>query len=111
MSNLSRRKGANYELEICKALEEHFGAVFKRNLDQCRDGGNDINVKRENGTVIRLEAKRRRSIGNLYEWMEQATNSCSVGDTPVVVCRGDNKRSLVVMDFTDFLMMVEKDVE
>lgn len=110
MSKLARDRGAAYEREVCKDLERYLGGIFNRKLGQARDSGNDIDIKRENGTVVRLEAKRRRSIGNLYEWMEQATNSCSVGDTPVVVCRGDNKRSLVVMDLADFLMMVEKDL-
>lgn len=106
MSKLARDRGAQYEREVCKVIEDVIGVETKRKLGQARDSGNDIDIKRENGTRFRLECKRRRTIGNLYEWLKQSEDSCGFGDTAVVVCRGDGQKSLAVLDLKDFLMLV-----
>ena len=106
MGKLSRNRGAAYEREVSARIEEILGVEAKRKLGQARDSGNDIDIRRENGTRFRLECKRRRTIGNLYDWMEQATNSCGPGDTPVIVCRGDGEKSLAVLNLDDLLTLI-----
>jgi high-affinity K+ transport system ATPase subunit B len=111
MSKLARDRGAQFEREVCARIEEVIGIQTKRKLGQARDSGNDIDLKRENGTHFRLECKRRRAIGNLYEWLQQAQDSCSTpGDTPVVVCRGDGEKRLAVMYLDDLLPLIAGDL-
>jgi len=109
MSRISRDRGNLYEREVATAIEDELGVVTKRKLGQARDSGNDIDITRDNGTRFRLECKRRRVIGNLYEWMQQAQDSCDVpGDTPAVICRADGAKSLVVLTLPDFLSLVRE---
>jgi hypothetical protein len=92
MGASQRTKGAAYEREIANAI----GA--KRNIGQARDGGDDITHE-----GYRIECKRRASVGPMKDWMAQAVASCTEGDTPVVVCRGDRGESYVILRFTDWV--------
>lgn len=91
MSKYQRTRGATFEREIANDLTERLGRVVRREIGQARDGGCDIKLG-----PFRIEAKRRARI-SVYEWMEQAEASCGDGETPVVVCRGDGKKSLAIM--------------
>ena len=101
MSKLSRNKGANYEREISKTIHEVLGVRVKRNLTQYQQG--------EEGDLLMgpfvLECKRRKSIA-IYEWMAQADAACKPDQVPVVVCRGDGKKSLMVMWLDDGLPLL-----
>ena len=105
MSIAQRRKGADGEREVCHLIQEHWGIKAERNLDQVREGGCDIPVP-----PFHFEVKRRARIGNVYDWMKQAQDSCKNGDTPVVFCRGDGKKWLVVMDAETFLKLAREEV-
>ena len=89
MSASQRRKGAGGEREVCALLNSEFGTNAARNLDQARDGGTDIHLG-----PFQIEVKRRKRVGNLYEWLGQAK-----GELPTLMLRADGKRWLVVMDF------------
>lgn len=89
MSASQRRKGAEGEREACKALADEFGVDVSRNLSQTRDGGTDIHLG-----PFQIEVKRRKRVGNLYEWLGQAQ-----GELPALMLRADGKGWLVVMDF------------
>ena len=89
MSASQRRKGAAGEREACKALADEFGIDVSRNLSQTRDGGWDISLP-----PFQIEVKRRKRIGNLYEWLGQAK-----GELPTLMLRADGKGWLVVMEF------------
>jgi len=106
MSRISRDRGNLYEREVATAIEDELGVATKRKLGQARDSGNDIDIHTTSGYRFRLECKRRRAIGNLYEWMQQAQDSCEGSDIPSVVCRADGAKSLVVLTLPDFLRLV-----
>lgn len=100
MSKSQRTKGASYEREIVTQLRETLGVDVKRNLSQTRDSGADILLEK-----YVIECKRRAKIA-IYEWVEQASASCSMGQRPIVVCRADGEESLVIMNLTDFLPLL-----
>lgn len=97
MSISQRRKGATGEREVCSLIAENWGVKAERNLDQYRSGGGDITV-----SPFRFEVKRRTRIGNVYDWMLQAMAACGSGETPVVACRGDGRKWLVILTLDDF---------
>jgi len=114
MGKLQRNRGANYEREVANELTDLLGHEFRRVLGQERDGGGDVQSE---DVDILFECKRRRSLKCLYDWMDQAIVSAAQQDmkpqshiaplrtVPVVVFRGDNAQSLVILrldDITDF---------
>lgn len=107
MSNAQRRKGACGELEVCKILSEKLGVDAHRNLSQTRDGGTDIAVGK-----FRIECKRRKNIGNVYDWMKQSQDACdSSSQIPVVAFRADGKKWLVTLGMDDFCRLVGNELD
>lgn len=100
MSASQRTKGASYERELCRYFTAELGMPVKRNLDQVRDGGNDITVG-----PFRFEAKRRASL-SVYKWMDQAVEATGQGGKPAVLCRGDGRETLVIMRLEDFMPLL-----
>lgn len=94
MSKSQRDKGAGGEREACALLNAEFGASVNRKLSQSRDSGNDIDLG-----PFGIEVKRRKRIGNVYEWVEQAKEA---SQRPVVLCRADAKDWLVVLPFAEW---------
>ncbi len=105
MSKSQRTKGANGEREVCKLIFEILGIEAHRNLSQTRDGGADIKLP-----PYSLEVKRRARIGNVYDWMDQAENGCSVNEKPAVVFRADGKKWLACIPLDDFLSLAREDI-
>lgn len=89
----SRAKGASYEREVGEAL----GLV--RQLDQCRDGGGDLEHP-----ALAIECKRRAVTVNIPKAMAQAERSAA-GRTPVVIHRVNRAESLVTMRLSDWLAL------
>lgn len=106
MGKSQRTKGAAGEREVCAMLREHLGIDAKRNLSQVREGGCDIVAG-----PYRLEVKRRSRIGNIYDWMEQAKESCRDGGRPIVVCRADGKKWLAVMLFEEVMRLFAGEIK
>ena len=104
MSKSQRTKGANFELETCKAILDATGIKVNRNIGQSRDGGDDITLQ-----PYRIECKRRAKIAT-YEWMDQCAKSCGPTDVPVVIMRGDGRESLVVMRFDDWIKLAREEM-
>lgn len=101
MSKSQRTKGAAGEREVCKILRDSLGVDAHRNLSQTRDGGTDIALG-----PFRIECKRRKAIGNVYEWMQQSEAACTEpGQIPVVACRKDGGHWLVVLNLDDFMRL------
>ncbi len=92
----SRRKGSSYEREVGAEL----GLV--RALDQCRDGGGDL----EHPTLA-IECKRYARNVNIPQAMAQAERSAR-GRVPVVIHRVDRTESLVTMRLSDWLPLYEE---
>jgi hypothetical protein len=97
---MQRTKGASYEREVCAVFTEALDRPIKRKIGQARDGGNDIDVG-----PLRVECKRRKSLGTLESWMEQAEEGCPLDKHPAVVTRSDGGESMIVMKLDDFLAL------
>lgn len=107
MSKSQRTKGAAYEREICTDLAVYFGRPVLRHIGQARDGGNDITL----GPLV-LECKRRKSLKTLSGWLNQAKAAMQhMDDIPAVVMRADDEESMVLLRFSDFLLLCEEEVE
>jgi Holliday junction resolvase len=111
MGKSQRTKGATYEREVCKWLEERFGRAVTRNIGQARDGGNDIDY----GPLL-IECKRRKTLTTIESWMQQAVDSVAAWmrrerrgavPVPLVVCRADNGASLVILRADDFALIAK----
>ncbi len=100
MGKAQRTKGAGFEREVCALLSDILGVMVKRNIGQSRDGGDDITIGH-----FRIECKRRAKIA-VYEWLEQAEVAASLGETPVVICRADGKKSLAILDAVHFAKLM-----
>lgn len=104
MSKSQRTKGANGEREICRLLFKELGIDAKRNLSQTREGGCDISV----GTFD-IEVKRRKRIGQVYDWINQVQEaSADPHRTPVVFARADGKEWLSILPLSVFLEIMRE---
>lgn len=106
MSKAQRTKGAAGEREICGMIFENLGIEVHRNLQQTRDGGADIKLK-----PYSIEVKRRAAIGNIYDWMNQASAGCDMAERPIVVCRADRKQWLAVMPIEELFRLIREEVK
>lgn len=83
----SRRKGANGERELISLLKDYLGDdTIRRNLEQTRDGGQD--VLGVEGWVI--EAKRAAK-PNLSAWWAQAVEQAKGKGEPALAYRIDRR--------------------
>ena len=100
MGKMQRTKGAEFERAVVMTLRAR-GYDAKRNLDQTRDGGGDINLP-----AYLIECKRRAKI-SVYEWLEQAQKAAQEHQIPVVVARADHKDAIAILKWTDLLGMMD----
>jgi len=118
VSKSQRNKGAGGEREVCEIFNNALNRDdIKRHIGQARDGGNDIDV----GPLV-VEVKRRKTLGTIYGWMQQAIDAVR-GRTypsaveripepriPVVVFRQDGDTSwMVMMRLNDWLKFGVRD--
>lgn len=91
---------------MCDAFSEALGRKVQRNIGQARDGGNDIDI----GPLV-VECKRRKTLGTVYGWLNQAIAAVkSEGKRPVVVARQDAGESIVILRLTDFLELTHDEL-
>jgi len=103
MGKLSRDKGVRWELEIAKRLRTIFGDSVKRGFQWRGAEQPDVECP-----AFWIEAKHHRRV-NIRKSFEQALGDATADEskrTPVLVCKDDNKRPLVVMDFEDWLELI-----
>ena len=105
MGKAQRPNGAAGEREICDLIFQHLGIQVHRNLSQTRDGGADIKLN-----PYSIEVKRRAAIGNIYEWMDQASNGCDPGERPIVVCRADRKEWLAIVPIEELFRLIRTEI-
>lgn len=103
---MQRTKGASYEREVCQVFSDALDQPVKRNIGQARDGGNDIDVG-----PLRVECKRRKSLGTLESWMQQAEEGCPIDKYPAVITRSDGGESMIVMKLEDFLSLAGNNIK
>lgn len=129
MSKSQRTKGAVFEREVCEIFTSALNPAepFKRNIGQARDGGNDIDV----GPLV-VECKRRKTLGTVYGWLQQAIDACrgrtytvDVMDDgewlgscetrpmiPAVVARQDGDTApIVILKLSDFLKLTRDELK
>lgn len=101
----SRSKGKRGELELVHFLAER-GIIGRRG--QQYEGSSDSPDVVVGGALsgIHLEVKRVES-GNLYNWLDQACKDSDVCKTPVVAHKRNGRRWLAILDFRDFLTLLE----
>jgi hypothetical protein len=105
MSKLARNRGAQYEREVATAVFDVLGVKIKRNLQQYQEAElGDLEL----GPFL-IECKRRRKIA-VYEWMEQADKACKPNQTPVVIFRGDGKKSMAMFHLDDALKLIANEL-
>ena len=79
MSKMAREKGAQFERDCIKTIELQLGYECKRNLDQTRDGGLDIEL----GQLFAIECKRyAAAAGGWFQpkWWEQAKHNAALAN-------------------------------
>ena len=101
---MSRNKGHTFERDIANDLTADMGVKVKRNLDQTREGKNDLNLP-----PFRIECKRYRAIG-VMKWMKQAIAACELSDTPVVIARADKEDPIVIMLYSDWKRLAREEI-
>ncbi len=91
----SRQKGAAFERDVCKMIGEAFNISVKRNLEQTRAGGADIELK-----PFLVECKRYAQQGSNWfkdDWWEQVKRSSQNDYMPVLIYKYDRQPIRVVL--------------
>lgn len=96
MGKFSRDKGARFEREIAKELEDQLGIKFKRDLDQYRASNRGDLIADCEGFPFLIETKVRAK-GNFEQaWWEQAYSAAlATNQRPAVVYRFDRQKTRV----------------
>ncbi|MCU0833698.1 MAG: hypothetical protein MUC77_04570 [Chromatiaceae bacterium] len=85
----SRRKGADGERELARALREALGIEVSRNLQQTRDGGHDMEV---GGYGVEVKRSQRVTEAKVTAWWQQAVRQAAqAGLTPALAYRQDRQ--------------------
>ena len=105
MGKSQRTKGASGEREICHILRDALGIEVGRNLEQSRSGGCDIKLP-----PYCIEVKRRRRVGNLYDWVRQADAACGPGERPIVCVRADGAGWLAVLPLHQLIPLIREEI-
>jgi hypothetical protein len=93
----NRQRGQEGEREIVALVRDDLGLDLKgRNLGQERDGGHDVDIG-----GLRAQVKRRKKLGNLYEWLS---------DADVLCVRADGQKWLVAMTWPMFVKLVREEI-
>ena len=102
----NRQRGQEGEREIANILTDALGYKVNRLLGQERDKGADILTK-----PYRWEIKRRKRIGLIYDWLEEAQNSLQdASERPVIAFRADGKGWLVAMPIEEAIKLMREEI-
>ena len=102
----NRQRGQEGEREVSKILSDSLNLSVKRLLGQERDKGSDILTK-----PYRWEVKRRKRIGLIYEWLEEAQNGLqNASERPLVAFRADGKGWLVAMPIEEAIKLMREEI-
>lgn len=103
MATNGRNKGATFERDIAKMLQDELGITFKRNLEQYRESGLGDLIPSDPAFPFTLELKRYADgpIGGQKAWWEQTCVAAKrEGKSPALIYRYDRQpiRCVVPMD-------------
>ena len=99
----ARNKGKRGENEVCNILTDNLGHKVTRNLQQTRDGGEDIILGDWS-----IECKRTEKV-NLPSYWRQATKNAGT-KKPAVVLRWSRGEWLAVVRLTDWIELAREDI-
>ncbi len=99
------KKGAQFEREVCKWLDDNLNVQTKRLLGQAREGGADIETDH-----FLIEVKRRETL-DLYSWWTQVIRAKAEHENsdliPIVVFK-QNRKPMQWLIPADLLPNVDK---
>jgi hypothetical protein len=102
----NRQRGQEGEREVSKLLSDSLNMPVKRLLGQERDKGSDILTK-----PYRWEVKRRKRIGLIYDWLEEAQDGLqNASERPLVAFRADGKGWLVAMPLEEAIRLIREEI-
>jgi hypothetical protein len=102
----NRQRGQEGEREVAAVLTDALQIPIKRLLGQERDMGADIHTP-----PYRWEIKRRKRIGLIYEWMQEAQDSLKdASERPLVAFRADGKGWLVAMPLDEAIRLIREEL-
>jgi hypothetical protein len=87
----ARRKGAQWERDICGLIHDEFGIRVQRRTDGPRGHCEDVSLP-----PFSIEAKFYERIASL-KWLDQAATNAPIGTLPVVVMRENGRTQPAVM--------------
>tara|TARA_R110000823_G_scaffold306996_1_gene429531 strand:- start:121 stop:531 length:411 start_codon:yes stop_codon:yes gene_type:complete len=94
MATNGRNKGAAFERDIAKMLDDELGIQFKRDLEQYREGGHGDLIPSDPAFAFTLELKRYADgpIGGQKAWWAQTCVAARrEGKIPALIYRYDRK--------------------
>lgn len=114
----AKRKGGQYERDIAKKFQSHYGVELKRTpqsggfakkSDKADDYRGDITiVDPKQMLLIHIECKDQKT-WKLRDWIEQAVSDCPDDRTPLVVFHQHNSSNdYVCLSLEDFFKLVDK---
>jgi hypothetical protein len=104
----SKSKGQRGERAVSKIINDILGTDIHRNLDQARDGRNDLNLGK-----YKIEVKLQETT-SIPAWWRQAVASCDEGDVPLLIFRRSREEWKVCLTLEEFLFLIKqasKDIE
>jgi len=102
----NRQRGQEGEREVCQILTETLGIPVKRLLGQEREGGSDIWTK-----PYRWEVKRRKRIGLIYDWLQEAQDGLqNASERPVVAFRADGKGWVAALPLDELIRLIREEI-
>lgn len=99
----SKQKGKRGELEVAKILREH-GFDARRTAQFCGNTGDAADVVGLEG--FHIEVKRAETT-KIWDWIQQAERDHKADTVPLVVFRKNGECWKVVLDFEEFLNILE----
>ena len=103
MSKLSRTKGHSYEREVAKEFREMGFSKAERQLEYQISEAQGVDLK--NTDPFKVQCKRGKKYASITKIEEVKPET---GAIPILVTRGDNTQSAVVMYLSDFKWIVKR---
>lgn len=103
VSRSQREKGKRGEREVAKILRDHGYDSARRGV-QYSGGPDSPDVVGVDG--FHIEVKRTEQC-RPYDYLKQSESDASEGEVPIVVHRQNDKPWIVIMDFEDFLNLID----
>lgn len=102
MGSSQRNKGANGERELAKLLYDRLGIELKRNLEQSRNGGYDL----EGLPDFAIEVKRHEKL-EVNKWWEQTVSQAERSNRIPVLAYRQNRKPWIIATTLRFFRVLD----